>query len=146
MNGRSFKVLCGFVIGGVIALAGCGCGNPRKPLVIPPCFPVKGKVMLGEKLLDTGTVVFIPLQGGDDLPRPKGQITFLGYYELKTVGKEGAPLGKYRVTVQDNPTRGQRKPKFDPIYANPEKTPLEIEVVEKAPDGAYDLKVTLPPQ
>jgi hypothetical protein len=147
MNAGSFKVICSFFIGLVVALTGCSIrdgGKPNKKLDFGPLFPVKGKVMLGEKHLETGIVTFIPLATNVDMPRPKGYIDFNGFYDLKTALKEGAPPGKYRVTVQDNPTKGQRKPKFDPIYANEAKSPLEIEVVEKAPDGAYDLKVKRP--
>src|SRR5947209_10542199 len=113
MSGSSFKVLSYFLLAGVVALTGCG--RRHAPPVIGPCVPVKGKVLLGEKPLDTGTVTFIPLPENEDVPRPKGYVDFNGFYELKTFGKEGAPPGKYRVTVRDNPTRGQRKPKFDPV-------------------------------
>ena len=79
-----------------------------------------------------------------------------GYYYLFTVGKSAAPLGFYKITVAAyetdadiakraaSPGEAGRKVQrlIDPKYENPTTTPLVIEVIENAPPGTYDLKLT----
>src|ERR1700722_2909324 len=85
-------LLLGFAFGSQALLPGCS--SVRGPLV-----PVRGHVTLAEKPLVGGILTFIPLekQGGD--LRPEAEIDAEGNYSLKTGGREGAPLGKYRATL-----------------------------------------------
>lgn len=69
--------------------AGCGGG--------PNLATVRGVVLLDDKPLSTGTVNFIPADGG---PAASGEISADGSFELQTkdVGR-GALVGKHRVAV-----------------------------------------------
>ena len=67
------------------------------------CYPVKGKLMIGEQPAAGAMVIFHP-EGG--VPEewtggyPRGTVGADGTYELGTYGdKDGAPAGEYRVLV-----------------------------------------------
>jgi hypothetical protein len=78
---------------------------------------------------------------------PRGEINSQGEYTIETNGKPGAPLGAYKVTVVVSPattednTKPEKKIPSNMTYANPETTPLAVEVVKEAAAGAYDLKL-----
>lgn len=77
-----------------------------------------------------------------------------GRFELRTDGVErsesgsGVPPGWYKVTVRVNEPGevpvfpGQPAYVIAPKYLDPEKTPLEFEVVENPGPDRYNLKIT----
>jgi hypothetical protein len=120
-----------------------GCGPS-----LPPLFPVSGKVTLGDKPLTEGQVSLIP--EGNQLPvglTITGQIDSSGVYKIYTAGKEGAPEGKYKVTVVPLLTGGSDGKKsgslpFNKKFCDPTKTTLVIQVSASPKENAYDLKLT----
>jgi hypothetical protein len=148
---RSFRLACLVVFVGVGLVPGCG-GK------LPSMTPVSGKVTINGQSLTGGQVSLIP-----DIPHPNeegakpsetqtaglsaGQIGSDGTYKIFTAGKEGAPLGKYKVTVTPSmipsgdaktaPASG-----FNPKYSDARNTPLRIEVVANSEPSKYDLKLT----
>jgi hypothetical protein len=129
----------GVLVWGLVGLAGCG-GGPTKHL--GPIVPVKGKVYLGEKPLMGGTISFLSLDEADmGAPVSTGTIDEQGGYSIKTGNKTGAPVGKWRVTVDTagaDKSPGGQESQFDPVYGNWKNSPLTVEVKENAPAGAYD--------
>jgi hypothetical protein len=142
--------LCAF-----LALAGCGKGDLK-------LVPVEGTVTVGGKTLTSGVVTYW-LEGeaeGSKKVAPIGNIGTDGTYKMTTNGKDGAPVGRYKVTVStmmppgsDVPdaTGGGKKPtppkeanpavKIDSRYISPKTTTLKVEVSENPSSGAYDLKL-----
>ena len=81
-------------------MAATGCsksGEGRQPT-----FAVTGKVLDGSKPVANATVVFHPV--GDAGPKPHGKTDANGEFKLTTYdgddGDDGAPAGKYKVTVE----------------------------------------------
>jgi hypothetical protein len=108
--------------------------------------PVSGKVKFGDQALTSGQVTLIPADSTTQKEVPGGTIDSNGEYKIFTGGREGAPLGKYKVTVNISMMPGaDNKPPimgFDRKYADPKSTPLHFEVVSSPSPGAYDLKLT----
>jgi hypothetical protein len=115
------------------------------------CYPVSGEVMVDGKPLPMGSVTLYADSGKGNTSKevPVGEIKE-GRYEIFTGKRRGAPLGVYKVIVVSGdkvpqPTGGTAElPKslIDTKYGDPKRTPLVVEVVERPPPGAYDLKVT----
>jgi len=123
---------------------------------------VTGKVTLDNQPLTVGTVTFRPdeSKGNTSKAIPSGTIDASGNYKLFTDGKEGAPLGHYKVGVStQGMAAGGMQPGGDlgvsdptkalktgsPVntkFQNPDTSGISIEVVEKPGADAYDLKVT----
>jgi hypothetical protein len=121
-----------------LLVSGCG---PSVKLV-----PVSGKVSLNDQPLPVGAISFAPDAERNNTARinPTGGIAADGTYRVSTDGKPGAPVGWYKVTIRTQvPSMPDAKQvRIHPDFSNPSKTPLSVEVVENAPAGAYDLKVT----
>src|SRR5438045_3467653 len=83
-----FLWLCTFVL--------AGCDNSPK---LPPMAPVSGKVTMDSKPVTSGNVSLLPQSTDNKAGLSAGQIGEDGSYTIFTAGKEGAPLGKYKVTV-----------------------------------------------
>jgi len=139
---------CAALVAGVLiaAVIGCGGGDGGPGHLVP----VQGRVMLGDKPLTTGTVIFRPdaSKGNPSQQEPRGQIDADGNYKLLTAQKEGAAPGWYKVGVIA--TRQPTDPKnpyalpqslIPTIYNDPERSRLVKEVVEKPGPGAYDLRI-----
>lgn len=119
----------------VLVLAGCGSGSgPSRGKLVP----VKGKVTVAGRLLAEGYVQYYPLGGDEKAPFSEGKIQADGTYSLSTQGKPGAPVGKYRVTVDPGGDKEVTQ-LFDVAYSSHVRSPLEKEVVEGSPVGGYDL-------
>jgi hypothetical protein len=137
MNRSASVWVCLFVAGVCFAP---GCGKSVKLV------PVSGKVTLGNQPVSGGQVTLIPDKEGATPGLITGNIDSSGNYKILTNGKDGAPLGKYKVTVTPSmmpsmdPKKGPPRP-FPEIYGDPRKTTLSIEVVENPAPGAYDLKM-----
>ena len=140
LSPRCSRCLPAFAVLALYAAAGCS-----DPGDIGKTVNVKGKVLLGGEPLPGGQVQFHPDAGNASKLVPFGQIESDGTYTLSTGSAtktaKGAPLGKYKVTVNTKvpPTGTDPKPLpvIDPIYSDPAKTPLAVEVVESG--GQYDL-------
>ena len=147
---RSFAIRR-LALGVVVCLGlASGCGKN-----LPPMSPVSGKVTVNGQPLTAGQVALIPDVGIPTQENTKDQPPTVGLsagiigsdgtYKISTAGKEGAPAGKYRVTVTPSMIpSGDGKPApsgFNPKFSNDRSTPLKIEVPSTAA-GAYDLKLT----
>ena len=120
-------------------LAGCSSStNPRLDKLVP----VKGKVTVNGTPLPDGRVSFYLMdrEPNTPFPVPEGKIEADGSYALETQGKSGSPLGKYRVAFDRGDDRKAWR-QVAPVYRDPKKSPLEIEVTENKPEGEYDLKL-----
>lgn len=118
---------------GCLLLAGC---NSR----LGKMAPVTGKVTVGGKLVPSGQVVYAPEKnlGGAIV---SGKIEN-GTYTLMTEGKEGAPLGKYKVFVTTTMPGSQAKAMpINPKYRSAATSGLTKEVVADPAPEAYDLKL-----
>jgi predicted small lipoprotein YifL len=118
----------------LVVLAGCGKPGPKT-------VPVQGKVTVGDQPVQEGNVSFIPASATEaKAGMSAGQIKN-GEYTIYTSGKEGAPEGKYKVTVTPSmvPTGGKGPPTapFNKKYRDVQSTPLTIDV----PSASYDLKL-----
>ena len=114
-----------------------GCGKPPGPKL----HPVRGKITVAGSPLAAGNVSFVLTSKTDEkVGIVSGQVAN-GEYKVFTQGKEGAPEGKYKVTVTPStvPTGGSKMPvaDFDPKYSDSKKTNLTLDV----PSGNYDLKL-----
>jgi hypothetical protein len=128
-----------------LALA-AGCGE-SKPLV-----PVAGRVTVKNQPLASGTVVFYPdpEKGNQEKREPRATIAGdrPGAYRLKTDGRDGAPAGWYKVTVNAlKPVTGAMRPPewlADPKYTDVKTSGLAVEVRKDAGSGAYDFDLNPP--
>jgi hypothetical protein len=114
-----------------------------------PQFPVRGKVTVDGQAVPGGNVSLIPQPpptDGKSAGFSAGQIDSSGNYIIYTGGKEGAPLGKYKVTVTPPmmPSSDGKPPTtaYNRDFSDPAKTTLVIEVVASPGAGAYNLELT----
>jgi len=85
-----------FLTGILPIFLGCGGGVVRQPT-----FAVTGKVTDGAKPVANAQVVFHPEGGAADAPKPRGTTGANGEFTLTTYdGNDGAPAGRYRVSVE----------------------------------------------
>jgi len=124
----------------MVLLTTIGCSEPL-PDGMPPLYPVTLKFHQNGELLDEASIRLIPQF---DSPWAIGGSTNAkGEVRLKTHGKyDGVPAGKYKITVNkfvsegELPLPGQNTPPMNHFnlveteFTLPNKTPLEIEVVE----------------
>ncbi len=154
MNSR--QAVGSFLTLALAAMVGCGgsgggAGN-NTPLEQKKTVPARGVVTFKGKPLDKASVVFMPLEDGKTLPA-RGNTDGVGSFVLSTYGKDdGAPVGKYRVTVSANfaveiepgvlapePEGGFKSP-IPTKYANPKTTDILVEVKDGDPN---DFKIEL---
>jgi hypothetical protein len=125
----------------VVSLAGCGSGREKLARV-------EGKVMVGNKPLTSGYVIFHPdtAKGNESKEEPRGEIDAQGNYKLLTGTREGAVTGWYKVAV----TAAEQLDPNNPYFTNwliPEKyidfrtSRLAFQVVENPAPGAYDIQL-----
>jgi hypothetical protein len=120
------------VIAVALAATGVSCCRSDRTVV----HPTQGSVRFQGQPATGALVVFHPLDTSPEMQklRPGGNVEADGKYYLSTYGpKDGAPAGKYRVTViWASPGSGER-PGPDRLggrYANPSTTPLTATVAE----------------
>lgn len=110
-----------------------GCGQNFKRLEV---FPVKGKITYQGKAPEGAVVVLHPVGDSDpNIPRPSAKVGSDGTFVVKTYDPgDGAPAGKYKVTVQLRKFEQKEEglvagPSLVPEkYASVDKTDLEVEV------------------
>ena len=130
-------------VGALISLVGCS-GNRPMPKEFGQLYPVEGKVTFDGKPLRGGNVTFFSLDRDVKMLQPMGLIDAQGHYSLATSGEAGAPVGKYRATVEPASDDKAQDMLVDVRYTSWVNSPLLVEVRENAPAGAYDLKLALP--
>jgi hypothetical protein len=97
-----------------------------------PTFPVTGSVAFADKkAVANATVVFHPTNPAVDI-RPRGTVAADGTFQLTSYdGNDGAPAGKYRVTVElwttARPDEGPTN-RLPAKFAKPETSGLEATV------------------
>jgi hypothetical protein len=126
------------LLAAVATLPGCGPSGPKTA-------SVSGKVTLDGTPLTSGTVNLVgdESKGNTHKGTSAGSIGPDGTYKVSTDGKDGAPLGWYKVLVVTKfPGAPQDALALDPKYIDATKTPLSYEVVASPAPGAYDLKVS----
>lgn len=131
----------------VIGLAGCGESGPKLA-------PVQGQVtLINGTPIEYGHVILRPdlSQGNTSLEISQGTIQ-KGSYTIRTGAREGAPTGKYKVSIEAAKEVDPNNPYFtewlaDEKYVNPDRSGLTMEVVDEAEPGRYDFKLNPhPPQ
>ena len=126
----------------LVAIGGCSGGGSSNT--------VSGTVTLDGTPLKSGAVNFYPdsSKGNKDGQIYVGAINEQGQYSLAGGGKEGAPAGWYKVTVNSSVPSNPKDPYSIPRsvvnfkYRDISVTDLGIEVKKGAAPGSYDLKVT----
>jgi hypothetical protein len=79
-----------------LVFVGCEGGERRTPT-----YTVSGKLTDGTKPVAHAQVVFHPLNGAADAPKPRGRTDANGEFKLTTYdGNDGAPAGQYKVSVE----------------------------------------------
>jgi hypothetical protein len=126
----------------VVSLAVLGCAAEK----LPTLYPVAGTVTVDGKPLTSGHVSLTTSSTDQKIGLSTSEIGQDGSYVIYTSDKEGAPLGKYKVTVTPQTmmaagTDPKAAPTASRVYSDPTKTPLTIDVVEHPGAGAYDLKL-----
>ena len=101
-----------------------GCQDRNRPRL----FPVSGIVIHNDEPLTSGSLIFFPDRDAeypDDAPTSMLQVD--GAFVMKTYpyGNGVAP-GKYKVCLNPGLAAGIKRPE----YADPKKTPWEIEITE----------------
>jgi hypothetical protein len=130
-----------WLVGLVCLGAACGCG-PSVKLV-----PVSGKVSVDGQPLTAGQVSLVPQTESKDQKTAglsAGTIDSSGNYKIMTNGKDGAPLGKYKVVVAPSmmPSEaGKIRMDFNSRYSDPKNTDLQYEVVANPSATQYDLSL-----
>jgi hypothetical protein len=135
-SARLFLLACGCI--GLTV----GCNSGPK---LPPLVSVTGKVTIGGQPATGGNVSLIPAAPGT-LPEgvfATGAIDSSGNYKISTGGKDGAPVGQYKVTVSPSmvPAPGVNMSETMELYKKytVQNSPLSIDVKENG--GPYDLKL-----
>jgi hypothetical protein len=125
---------------GLAALAGCGGAEFQK-------VPVSGTVTIDGKPFSGGVLHFYPDSAKGNTVRADclspvrdGKFNLLTTAVRDKDSGPGAPLGKYKVYL-DTTVPGAPE-NIHPRFTGPEKTTVEVEVVENPAPGAYDIKFT----
>jgi hypothetical protein len=120
-----------------------GCSDPRGKRVT-----VTGKVTLDGQPLTGGAVYFHPIHDKDAPPLPEppapsvSELGDDGSYTLRTQGKAGAPLGKYRVQLEPGDKSDLKLWSQLPRQYTMRNSSLLVEVVENKPEAGYDLQLS----
>ena len=137
----SLRWLC--LAGLLVACVVSGCSKS----VTVPMAPVSGMVTVDNVPLTAGHVTYHPIgkvESTDNKGFSAGTIDASGKYTITTGGESGAPLGKYKVTINPPmmPSGGGGGPKtpFNKRYRD-KATTIDVEVVASPAPGAYDLKL-----
>jgi hypothetical protein len=145
-------VILGLGLSCVVLASSCGRSKIPEIQGKLPVFPVKGTLLLDGKPLGSADLVFhpttrLPKEASQFLPR--GRTNEDGVFKLSTYTEnDGAPAGKYRVTVsyRGNHQNGRTadEPELMPAaYRNPRGTVLRAEVQEGENDlPALEVKLT----
>ena len=128
-------------------LVAAGCGERR-----PPTFPVSGELFSKDGKPAAGAVVYfhpetaiVDSENPATSPRPSGKVAEDGKFEISTFGlKDGAPAGKYRLSVVWNKNSGDGDDATSLLsakYMNPATAELPIVEVLSAPTVLPPIKL-----
>jgi hypothetical protein len=126
----SWKARRAAVLAAALSLCWVSCGPAG-----PKLHPVKGQVLYQDKAPQGATVVFHPVGGAADAPKPSGTVGEDGSFTLSTYpyGK-GAPAGEYIVLVTWYPADAREvenpQNKLPARYADPTRPLLKATVNE----------------
>ena len=122
-------------------LAAVGCGGMKK-------VPVSGTATLDGQPLNAGVIHFYPdpAKGNEHRVDCLGPVRGGKFNLLTTAVRDadsgsGVPVGSYKVYL-DTTMPGAETLKIHPRFTDPSKTTIEVEVVENAAPGAYDIAFT----
>jgi hypothetical protein len=153
-SAHSFRGLPLLLLAFLFGCLASGCGDDSG---VGRTVPVAGRVTIDNAPLTAKStvVLFKPdASKGNTSPfEPVGTVDADGNYTLKTKGKNGAPLGWYKVVVtayEGSPEHPKSPRQHRPVakslvpakYGQEKTSDLSIEVVENPTPGAYDLKLT----
>ena len=95
-SGHARRLLFLFLAVSPVTLSACG-GDGRIPV-----HAVRGQVLFDGRPTPNALIVFHPVADpGRDVPRPSAKVGDDGSFALTTfAGKDGAPEGEYKVTIQ----------------------------------------------
>jgi hypothetical protein len=142
VRNRFLAVMCA----GCCISAAAGCGKDTVKLV-----PVVGQITVDGTALTTGSVSFRPdkAKGNTTELEPAGEIDAQGKYKLYSAlrsddVKEGAPPGWYKVAIISAEPGVYPPTKFflHRKYGDTETSQLSVQVVEGAPPGTYDFRLS----
>ncbi|MDR1959325.1 MAG: hypothetical protein LBQ54_09865 [Planctomycetaceae bacterium] len=149
-----FMVFCAAVL---TAVSTIGCKKDNRPEDMPPLFSCVITVVLEGTPLDEAAVSFVPVEGTDAKYRAVGVTNAEGKATMKTYGFDGAPAGKYKVTVrklvvEEGPTitnsdgeevtaHGAEYQAVERKYMDAKTTPHEIEITagKKTHEVTFDV-------
>lgn len=121
MNVSSFSFILLAITGVLLSVAGCGGGGITEPVTGKVTFKDDGSPVAG------GTIVFADMTENSS---SLGYIEQDGTYTLGTFDEsDGAPVGKYKVTIIGDSEYGQ-KSAVAQQFGNQDRTPLEAEVTQ----------------
>jgi hypothetical protein len=143
---QSHRFLLLILLLGMVAALGCTAKEE-------PTVAVSGKVLVDGKLLTLGTVTFAPdkEKGNKGVDLATGPVQPDGSYKLTYKGKDGAPVGWYKVGVNPAgmpmtmPEKGKPMPSPTAIgerFKSPDTSKISIEVTASPAAEAYTIKVT----
>jgi hypothetical protein len=122
----------------VVMLAATGCGGEFKRV------PVSGKATLNGQPLTGGVIHFYPdaAKGNNHRvdclsPVRDGKFNLLTTAVKDSDSGQGAPVGWYKVYLYTDVP--DLKLDIHPRFTDPDKTTIEVEVVENPKPGAYDI-------
>ncbi len=130
------------------ALLWTGCGGG------PKLVPVQGKVTLtdGSPVANGYIILHADASKGNTSKEGCQGTIRDGSYTIQTGGREGAPVGAYKVSIEAAKVVDPANPYFtewlaDEKYVNPDRSNLTMDVVDKPEPGRYDFKLNPhPPQ
>jgi hypothetical protein len=118
----------------LLSLVAVGCGGDSRK----PTYPARGQVVLNGKPVPHALVVFHPVGPAEpDAPRPHATADANGNFEVGTyAGKDGAPAGEYRVTVEQwlskagrgEPVDAPAVNRLSPRYSRAELSGIKVEI------------------
>jgi len=121
----------------LILFAHAGCSRDNRPKDLPRLFPATLTVTLDEQPLADAIVTLYPENEADARWTVGGWTDSNGKATIVTHGQfHGSPAGKFKVGVTKSEAKGSGPSLrvthlVDPVFADPQKTPLEIEVSSK---------------
>jgi hypothetical protein len=125
------RLLASFLVLALVLLCSA-CSSGRTPV-----HPVRGQIFVDGKPAVQAQVLFHPVGGGDDDPRPTGHTDDQGYFHLTSYTKgDGAPEGNYTVTVtwfRVSPKNRDEVVRYNALpqrYAAPQSSQLRVTVAK----------------
>ena len=138
--GKAVRKLVAAMAVTVLCCGSCARNDGRVPV-----FPVRGRVLVGDKPATKAFVVLHPIGAQDPQAlRPYGHAGADGSFKLTTYeADDGAPAGEYLVTVVWLAPGGGEDPPdlLKGRYRNPDSSPLKA-TVQKAPTDLAPFKLS----